>query len=264
MQADIDHLRSLRANGFSVAPEHGEAPQTNFTRYTYSGRGLALGIIITFLAFFILWAIFSFVYEDHKVLAAAQALNYGLSLGIWVALLYYIYPVFAVLFKTIRHGQWPNRVMLRQYSTAQIYVSSILFSLILCFLLNSATGIVMSWLHGHFAWESRYIPPEKMAIDKSGLNKAALDSLNLQLALLFLMTGILMPILVRQIKYLNNLIEQDHRAIKKIINPMKGFKSFAAAEATLAGIELHHMLRKGQYADAANMAVYQQFYALGA
>ncbi len=104
--------------------------------------------------------------------------------------------------------------------------------------------------------------PEKVVIDKSGANKAALDSLNLQLAFLFMMTGILMPILVRQIKYLNNLIEQDHRAIKKIINPMKGFKSFAAANATLAGIELHHMLRKGQYADAVNMTVYEQFYTL--
>lgn len=106
--------------------------------------------------------------------------------------------------------------------------------------------------------------PEKVVIDKSGANKAALDSLNIQLALLFMMTEILAPILVRQIKYLNNLIEQDHRAIKKIINPMKGFKSFAAAKATIAGIELHHMLRKGQYADAANMPVYKQFYALAA
>lgn len=104
--------------------------------------------------------------------------------------------------------------------------------------------------------------PEKVVIDKSGANKAALDNLNLQLALLFWMTGILMPILVRQIKYLNNRVEQDHRAIKKIINPMKGFKSFVAAKATLAGIELHHMLRKGQYANAASRAVYEQFYAL--
>lgn len=57
-----------------------------------------------------------------------------------------------------------------------------------------------------------------------------------------MMTGILMPVWVRQIKYLNTIVEQDHRAIKKIINPMKGFKSFATAKATLAGIELHHML----------------------
>jgi putative transposase len=92
--------------------------------------------------------------------------------------------------------------------------------------------------------------PEKVVIDKSGANKAALDSLNLQLARLFIMTGIFMPLLVRQIKYLNNIIEQDHRAIKKIINPMKRFKSFAVAKATLAGIELHHMLRKGPYADS--------------
>jgi putative transposase len=73
-----------------------------------------------------------------------------------------------------------------------------------------------------------------------------------------------MPVLARQVKYLNNIIEQDHRAIKKIINPMKGFKSFASAKATLAGIKLHHMLRKGPYAAAANRAVYQQFYALAA
>ena len=71
-----------------------------------------------------------------------------------------------------------------------------------------------------------------------------------------------MPVWVRQIKYLNTIVEQDHRAIKKIINPRKGFKSFVAAEATLAGVELHHMLRKGQYAGAANMAVYEQFYTL--
>ncbi len=106
--------------------------------------------------------------------------------------------------------------------------------------------------------------PEKVFIDKSGANKAALDSLNIQLALLFMMTGICLPILLRPIKYLNNLIEQDHRAIKKIINPMKGFKSFSAAKATIAGIELHYMLRKGQYAETANIPVYEQFYALAA
>ena len=50
---------------------------------------------------------------------------------------------------------------------------------------------------------------EKVVIDKSGANKGALDRLNIRLALLFLMTGILAPILVRQIKYLNNLVEID-------------------------------------------------------
>ena len=45
---------------------------------------------------------------------------------------------------------------------------------------------------------------------------------------------------------------------------MKGFQPFTAAKATLAEIELHHMLRKGYYADATNMAVYEQFYALAA
>ena len=51
---------------------------------------------------------------------------------------------------------------------------------------------------------------------------------------------------LRQIKYLNNIIEQDHRSIKKIIKPMLGFKSFHTARRTLVGIEIINCLRKGQ------------------
>jgi IS6 family transposase len=52
--------------------------------------------------------------------------------------------------------------------------------------------------------------------------------------------------LLRQQKYLNNMIEQDHRFIKIVIKPMLGFKSFKTAEKTIAGIEVMHMIRKGQ------------------
>jgi IS6 family transposase len=52
--------------------------------------------------------------------------------------------------------------------------------------------------------------------------------------------------LLRQTKYLNNIVEQDHRFIKRLTNPMLGFKSFRTAEQTLKGIEAVHMLRKGQ------------------
>ncbi|MCD6045541.1 MAG: hypothetical protein K0R48_704 [Gammaproteobacteria bacterium] len=45
---------------------------------------------------------------------------------------------------------------------------------------------------------------------------------------------------------------------------MESFKSFAATKGMLAGIELHHMLREGRYAEAANTAVYEQFYVLAA
>jgi putative transposase len=64
------------------------------------------------------------------------------------------------------------------------------------------------------------------------------------------------------VKYLNNIVEQDHRGIKRIIKPMMGFKSFNSAEATLAGIELHRMLRKGQHKNSGNMTIFEQFYAL--
>ena len=50
----------------------------------------------------------------------------------------------------------------------------------------------------------------------------------------------------RQIKYLNNIVEQDHRPIKRIVRPMLGFQSFHTALKTLKGIEIMHMIKKGQ------------------
>ena len=98
--------------------------------------------------------------------------------------------------------------------------------------------------------------PEKIAMDKSGANKAAVDAINARRSL---------PILVRQVKYLNNIVEQDHRAIKRVTRPMLNFKSFHAAGSVLSGIELVHMIRKGQFAidgtDAMSFA--DQFSTLG-
>jgi transposase-like protein len=50
---------------------------------------------------------------------------------------------------------------------------------------------------------------------------------------------------IRQIKYLNNIIEQDHRSIKQIVNPILGFQSFLSANKTLKGIEAMNMIKKG-------------------
>ena len=97
--------------------------------------------------------------------------------------------------------------------------------------------------------------PEKIAMDKSGANKAAIDEIN---------GGMAVPITVRQVKYLNNIVEQDHRAIKRVTRPMLGFKSFRAAGNVLASVELMHMIRKGQFAidGAASVSFADQFYAL--
>jgi IS6 family transposase len=59
---------------------------------------------------------------------------------------------------------------------------------------------------------------------------------------------------LRQIKYLNNIIEQDHRPIKRIVRPMLGFQSFHMATKTLKGIEIMHMIKKGQF-DTLNRCV---------
>ena len=97
--------------------------------------------------------------------------------------------------------------------------------------------------------------PEKVTMDKSGANKAAMDEINARGET---------PVIVRQVKYLNNIVEQDHRAIKRVTKPMLNFKSFRAAKCVLAGIELMHMIRKGQLmmegCNARSFA--DQFYAL--
>ena len=83
----------------------------------------------------------------------------------------------------------------------------------------------------------RHGVPEKITIDGSEANAAAIRSYNAEHGT---------AIIIRQVKYLNNMMEQDHRAVKRVTRPMLGFKSFAAAQATLIGIELMPMLKKGQ------------------
>lgn len=103
--------------------------------------------------------------------------------------------------------------------------------------------------------------PQTMTIDA---NKAGMDTINLHLALLFMLGGLFLQIKVRQVKYLNNIVKQDHRFIKKITKPLKGFKELHSAKATLAGIELHHMLRKQQHLQAGTQSIFEQFYGLAA
>ena len=99
--------------------------------------------------------------------------------------------------------------------------------------------------------------PEKITIDQSGSNTAAITHYNKthQTA-----------IAIRQCKYLNNIVEQDHRAVKRKVRPMLGFKSFGAACGTIAGIEVMHAIRKGQLPSAGNapQTPAEQFCALAA
>ncbi|MFL9967119.1 IS6 family transposase, partial [Paraburkholderia sediminicola] len=97
--------------------------------------------------------------------------------------------------------------------------------------------------------------PETVTIDKSGANLAALEAINDYRET---------PIKIRQSKYLNNLVEQDHRAIKRRTRPMLGFKTFRCARILLAGIEIMHMIAKGQMkcARGTHPSAADQFYEL--
>jgi putative transposase len=100
--------------------------------------------------------------------------------------------------------------------------------------------------------------PETITIDGSEANAAAIRGYNEAHGT---------AIGIRQVKYLNNVVEQDHRSVKRVTRPMLGFKSFAAAQYTLVGIELMHMLRKGQMRRGQgeeDLTPAEQFYRLAA
>lgn len=98
--------------------------------------------------------------------------------------------------------------------------------------------------------------PDKVTVDKSGSNKSALDFFNKDI-----------PdedkYEIRQKKYLNNIIEQDHRFIKKLTRPMLGFKNFNSAKRTLSGIENVRMIKKDQiFGSDSRKSTFENFAAL--
>src|SRR5262245_49998344 len=100
--------------------------------------------------------------------------------------------------------------------------------------------------------------PETITIDGSDANEAAIKSYNAAHGT---------SIAIRQVKYLNNVVEQDHRVVKRITRPMLGFKSFEAAQSTLAGVELMPMIKKRQLkveAGDEGRTAAELFYALAA
>ncbi|HYX33711.1 MAG TPA: DDE-type integrase/transposase/recombinase [Oligoflexus sp.] len=94
--------------------------------------------------------------------------------------------------------------------------------------------------------------PEKINADKSGSNAAGLKTFNHEHST---------DIELRQVKYLNNLIEQDHRRVRQRTRPMLGFKTFMSAAKTIAGIEMMVMIKKGQL-DIQGSTPKGQLYAL--
>ncbi|MES2951266.1 MAG: IS6 family transposase [Pseudomonadota bacterium] len=99
--------------------------------------------------------------------------------------------------------------------------------------------------------------PEKITIDKRSANTAAIASVKMDACV---------DILMRQNKYLNNVVEQDHRAIKRITRPVLGFKSLWSARIIIAGIETMRMIKKGQMNCPAGqtLSAANQFYSLAA
>jgi putative transposase len=104
----------------------------------------------------------------------------------------------------------------------------------------------------------RHGVPEMITIDGSEANAAAIKSYNQEHGT---------NIVIRQVKYLNNIVEQDHRAVKRVTRPMLGFKAFEAAQSTLIGIELMHMIKKRQLVvedGAEGLTAAEKFYSLAA
>ena len=81
--------------------------------------------------------------------------------------------------------------------------------------------------------------PRVINVDKNAAYPPAIDSLKADQTLPKTTE-------LRRVKYLNNIVEQDHRAIKRLVNPGMGFASFKRARRTLRGYEAMNMVRKGQ------------------
>ena len=83
--------------------------------------------------------------------------------------------------------------------------------------------------------------PRKVTLDRNGASHRALRQLRAE-------DPRWQYVVVRSRRYLNNMVEQDHRAVKRRGAPMLGFKSFRTAAITVAGVELAHRIRKRQLA----------------
>jgi putative transposase len=98
--------------------------------------------------------------------------------------------------------------------------------------------------------------PRVINIDKSGSNKMAIWVVNKRAASV-------KKIKIRQCKYLNNIVEQDHRSIKRRIGITTGFKDFKSAQRTLSGIEVVSAIKKNQIEDSKS-TTYKTFLSLAA
>jgi putative transposase len=100
--------------------------------------------------------------------------------------------------------------------------------------------------------------PETITMDGSDANEAAIKRYNEEHGT---------TIAICQVKDLHNVVEQAHRAVKRVTRPMLGCKSFEAAQCTLAGVELMPMIKKRQLVVEAGdegRPAAEQFYAMAA
>ena len=92
--------------------------------------------------------------------------------------------------------------------------------------------------------------PLKIKLDERGANIVAIETYNKDSDSM---------ITIRQCKYLNNIVEQDHRRVKQKTRATLGFKAFYSAHATLQGVELIEMIRKGQVRPIPGGDIIEQF-----
>jgi len=92
--------------------------------------------------------------------------------------------------------------------------------------------------------------PRVVTVDKNPAYPPAIDKLKNE-------KNLFKKVEIIQLRYLNNIIEQDHRSVKRIIAPMLGFQSFRFANKTLKGIEAMNMVKKGQ-ANNLNYSVFNE------
>ncbi|MDT6942023.1 IS6 family transposase [Brucella pseudogrignonensis] len=112
------------------------------------------------------------------------------------------------------------------------------------FMLSERRNLDAAWRFFRQAIASNGIPND-IVIDKSGANLAGALAINNIMKI----TGADKLIELLKVTYLNNILQQGHRFIKRITKHMLGFKTLHSASATIAGIKVAHMVRKNQFAN---------------
>jgi transposase-like protein len=147
------------------------------------------------------------------------------------------------------HGEWTKHI-LKSRESRNIYIEQLIqLEILSLFLLSAKRDAAAAKRFFRKTLKAIHVQsPRMITVDKNAAYPKAIDELKADKELS-------QKVKLRQKKYLNNIVEQDHRSIKRLVKPAMGFGSFNTARRTIRGYEIMNMIRKGQIKNVDKGAV---------